>query len=114
MKRNIIFFVLVILVVFQTKAQQYKSHTVAKGENVYRIAKRYNTTPEAIYKINPNAKDGIKEGEVLAIPVSDNQEFKTHEVQEGDTVYSLAKKYQTSPEAIFGLTGTKNSQFYNS
>ncbi len=84
-------------------AQQYKSHKVAKGENVYRIAKRYNTTPEAIYRINPTAKDGIKEGEILAIPVIDDQEYKTHVVDKGDTVYSLSKKYNITTEAFYIL-----------
>ncbi|WP_281990462.1 LysM peptidoglycan-binding domain-containing protein [Aquimarina aggregata] len=83
--------------------QQYKSHTVTKGENVYRIAKRYNTTPEAIYKINPTAKDGIKEGQILAIPVVDDQEYKTHVVEKDDTVYNLSKKYNTTPEVIYNL-----------
>ncbi len=102
MKKFLLFFILLIMA-NSAIAQQYKSHTVAKGENVYRIAKRYNTTPEAIYKINPTAKDGIKEGEILAIPVVDDQEYETHAVEPGDTVYSLSKKYNTTPEAIYIL-----------
>ncbi len=102
MKKFLLFFLL-LLIGNTAIAQQYKSHTVAKGENVYRIAKRYNTTPEAIYKINPTAKDGIKEGEILAIPVVDDQEYKTHVVEKGDTVYSLSKKYNTTQETIYIL-----------
>ncbi len=102
MKKFLLFFLL-LMIGNAAIAQQYKTHTVTKGENVYRIAKRYNTTPEAIYKINPTAKDGIKEGEILAIPVVNDQEFKTHVVEKGDTVYSLSKKYNTTPEAIYLL-----------
>ena len=84
-------------------AQQYKSHTVEKGENVYRISKRYNTTPEAIYKINPTAKSGIKEGEILAIPITDNYEYATHVVKAKETAYSISKKYNISVEKLYML-----------
>ncbi|MEW7280837.1 LysM peptidoglycan-binding domain-containing protein [Aquimarina sp. 2201CG1-2-11] len=97
---------LVFLIFFTasvTFAQQYKSHKVVKGENVYRIAKRYNTTVEAIYKINPTAKDGVSEGEILAIPIVNNQEYNTHIVEKGDTVYSLSKKYNVTTETIYLL-----------
>jgi len=36
--------------------QQYRTHTVEKGETVYSIAKKYNTTEAAIYQLNPDAK----------------------------------------------------------
>ena len=101
MKKYLLIFLL-FFVAF-SYAQQYKSHTVVKGENVYRIAKQYNTTPEAIYKINPTAKDGIQEGEILAIPITDDQEYKTHVVEQGDTVYSLSKKYEITVETIYLL-----------
>ncbi|WP_299315451.1 LysM peptidoglycan-binding domain-containing protein [uncultured Aquimarina sp.] len=102
MKKVLLFF-FVLLLTNIGFAQQYKSHKVAQGENVYRIAKRYNTTPEAIYKINPTAKEGIKEGQILAIPVIDDQEYEIHVIGDGDTVYNLSKKYNTTPEAIYAL-----------
>lgn len=102
MKKFLLIFLLLVVSGI-TYAQQYKSHKVTKGENVYRIAKRYNTTPEAIYKINPTAKDGISEGEILAVPVLSDQEYKTHVVEKGDTVYSLSKKYNISVETIYLL-----------
>ncbi|QKX05695.1 LysM peptidoglycan-binding domain-containing protein [Aquimarina sp. TRL1] len=100
---KVLMFVLLLFVTSVGLAQQYKSHKVAKGENVYRIAKRYNVTPEVIYKVNPTAKDGIKEGEILAIPVANDKEYKTHLVEEGDTVYSISKKYGITPEEIYKL-----------
>ncbi|MFD2565426.1 amino acid ABC transporter substrate-binding protein [Aquimarina rubra] len=102
MKKVLLFFFVLFVTNFGF-AQQYKSHKVVQGENVYRIAKRYNTTPEAIYKINPTAKEGIKEGQILAIPVIDDQEYQIHVVVEDDTVYNLSKKYNTTPEAIYNL-----------
>ncbi|MBQ4803837.1 LysM peptidoglycan-binding domain-containing protein [Aquimarina sp. MMG015] len=102
MKKVLLFFC-VLFITSIGFAQQYKSHKVVQGENVYRIAKRYNTTPEAIYKINPNSKDGIKEGQILAIPVTNDEEYQIHVVGEGDTVFNLSQKYNTTQEAIYNL-----------
>ncbi|WP_378187122.1 LysM peptidoglycan-binding domain-containing protein [Aquimarina sp. W85] len=101
MKKILFFCALFCMFTTTIYAQQYKSHKVAKGENVFRIAKRYNTTSEAIYRINPTAKDGIKEGQILAIPITNNQEFKTHVVGEGDTVYNIAKRYGITTAEVF-------------
>jgi len=102
MKKVVLFFFALFMCVMGF-AQQYKSHTVAKGENIFRIAKRYNTTQEAIFRINPTAKEGIKEGQILAIPVVDDKEYQLHVVAEGDTVYNISKKYNTTPDAIYLL-----------
>ncbi|WP_025742512.1 LysM peptidoglycan-binding domain-containing protein [Aquimarina pacifica] len=107
MKKFIVIFLL-LSIAFTSQAQQYKSHKVVKGENVYRIAKRYNITPEVLYKINPTAKDGIAEGEILAIPITSDEEYNTHVVEEGDTVYSLSKKYNVSTETIYLLNPEAN------
>ena len=103
MKNLLVFLILCVLTISSIFAQNYKSHKVLKGENVYRIAKQYNTTVDAILSINPNAKDGIREGEILAIPVTGDQQFKIHEVADGDTVFSLAKQYNTTVQTIYDL-----------
>lgn len=48
------------------KAQ--KTHTVAKGDNPYNIAKKYGMTLEELTKLNPKAKDGkLNIGDVLVV-----------------------------------------------
>ncbi len=108
--RKAVVFVFLFLTIGFTYSQQYKSHTVAKGENVFRISQLYNTTVEEIYRVNPTAKNGVKEGEILAIPVSDDQEYSTHIVEEGDTVFNLSQKYGVTKEAIYALNpGTQQN-----
>ena len=102
MKKVLLFF-FALCVNVASFAQQNISHKVTKGENVFRIAKRYNTTQEAIFRANPTAKEGIKEGQIIAIPVIDNQQYQLHEVVKGDTVYNISRKYNTTPEAIYLL-----------
>jgi LysM repeat protein len=89
------------------QAQEYKKHTVAKGETVTNIAQKYKVTPYDIYRLNPDAKSGIQEGAVLLIPalaakpapVKEQPTKVTnpiHEVQPKETLYGIAKKYNVS------------------
>ncbi|MDE6715508.1 MAG: LysM peptidoglycan-binding domain-containing protein, partial [Muribaculaceae bacterium] len=43
-------------------------HQVQKDETIYAISKRYDTTPEEIVKANPDAADGVKNGDNIIIP----------------------------------------------
>ena len=43
-------------------------HTVQLGETVLLISKKYVVSPDDIYKLNPEAIDGITRGMVLSIP----------------------------------------------
>jgi LysM repeat protein/ABC-type branched-subunit amino acid transport system substrate-binding protein len=97
--------VFLVVLVFTTTvfAQSYTKHTVAKGETIASIAQKYKVTPFDIYKVNPDAKNGIKPSTVLLIPkatqtadkpaASSPSKAKLHEVVTGDTKYSIAKKY---------------------
>ncbi|NDI98060.1 LysM peptidoglycan-binding domain-containing protein [Flavobacterium sp. LaA7.5] len=94
-------------------SQEYKKHTVVKGENIKSIAKKYKITPYDIQRLNPDAKNGIKENMVLLIPaqlpvsqqVSQKEQPSKvvntiHVLQPSETFYSLSKKYNVTVEAI--------------
>lgn len=89
---------LVVLVVTTTVlAQSYTKHTVAKGETIVSIAQKYKVTPFDIYKLNPDAKNGIQPNTTLLVPksvqVPQLPKPSFHVVVAGDTKYSIAKKY---------------------
>lgn len=97
-----------VFISFHSLAQtnsDYVKHTVLAGENVTQIAKKYKVTPYDIYKLNPEAKNGINENQVLLISLKDYKteskntsseakEVETYIVQPKDTKYSLAKKFK--------------------
>ena len=103
---KVVFFVFLFSsCVAQTSQDGVQKHIVAKGETVYQIAKQYQITPFDIYRLNPDAKEGIQENTTLLIPKSGtntqqvNQvsgDVKKHTVQTKETLYSIAKKYQVS------------------
>lgn len=44
------------------------SHRVQMGETVVLICKKYLVAPDDIYKLNPDAVNGISQGMVLKVP----------------------------------------------
>lgn len=56
----------------ETVTQPGQTHLVQKGETLYGISKRYNTTVDKLIEKNPWASDGIKKGQVLALPLSED------------------------------------------
>ena len=70
-------------------------HVVAKGETVFKIAKKYEVTPFDIYRLNPDAKNGVKENTTLLIPKATSKAL-IHVVAEKETLYGISKKYNVS------------------
>lgn len=112
MKHFLFFFVTACLLNFSVAtAQNYKTHKVLKGETIYSIAKQYRITPFDIYKLNPDAKQGIKENSVLIIPAKSDESteivyekefigYKKHRVKRRETLYGLATKYNVTQDEI--------------
>ncbi|QHI38831.1 Muramidase-2 [Kordia antarctica] len=100
MKKFLGFFLAIVLTGCSATAQQYKSHTVARGETVESIADKYNVSVDDIIKLNPETRRGVRKNNVLVIPsksikVSKDVEvtFINHKVRRKETLYSISKKY---------------------
>ncbi len=52
------------------------SHSVAMGETVMLISKKYKVTPYDIYELNPDAIEGITQNMVLRIPMHKSHKAK--------------------------------------
>ncbi len=93
-----------------------KTHTVTKGETITQIAKRYNTTNNVLFLLNPEAVDGVSENQIIKIPTTSSVQ---HQVQAKETVYGISKQYNIAIEKLYDLNpglkenGLKNGQFLN-
>lgn len=87
-------------------AQDFKRHTVVKGETVLQIAQKYKVTPFDIYRLNPDKQSGIRENDVILIPmiVSSSQQKSdskiTHTAKAKETLFSIARQYNVTVDAI--------------
>ncbi len=95
-----------------------KTHTVAKGDNPYNIAKRYGITLDELVKLNPSAKDGkLNIGDVLVVnkkstattvvkkPAVTSAPKKSSEVgyitlQPKQTIYGITKQYHVTESEL--------------
>lgn len=81
------------------------THLVKKGETVYSISLMYKIPIEKLYSMNPGSRAGIKAGELLkvkdtAIAPTSNENPEFYEIKRGDTLYQLARTFNTTVAAI--------------
>ncbi len=81
------------------------TYVVQRGDTLYSIAQKYNVTVEALKKLNNLITNILSIGQILRIPVSQENEGNqiTYIVQRGDTLYSIAQKYNITVEALKNL-----------
>ncbi|NCX10896.1 MAG: LysM peptidoglycan-binding domain-containing protein, partial [Proteobacteria bacterium] len=74
------------------------SHVVSYGDNLWNLAKKYDTEVRIIKKINYLENDLLSINDTLLIPLSSSKSnnfipYEMHIVSEGDTLWSISKKY---------------------
>lgn len=93
----------------------YISYTVKKGDSLYSIAAKYNTTVDQIKKNNNLTSNTLSIGQTLIIEDSGNKDeieecygtdyevsndYKEYVVKKGDSLYSIAKQYNVTVNDI--------------
>lgn len=75
---------------------RYYLHAVKPGETIYSICRAYVVSYEDLLRDNPELSSGLKAGQWLKVevtPANGAAFFTRHEVQAGETVYSIARMY---------------------
>lgn len=84
------------------------TYTVKSGDSLWSIAQRYNTTVNAIKSANNLTSDNLSIGQVLRIPTSTGGTTSTgttYTVKSGDSLWSIAQRYNTTVDAIKNASG---------
>lgn len=90
------------------KEENTISYTVQKGDSLYNIARKYSTTIDKIKDLNNLTTNLLSIGQVLLIPTDTNLET-TYTVQKGDSLYSIAKKYDTTVDRLKQLNNLSSN-----
>lgn len=81
------------------------TYVVQAGDSLWLIAQRYNTTVDAIKRLNGLTSDLINVGQVLKIPASQEASYIEYTVRPGDTLWLLSRRYNTTVDAIKKASG---------
>ncbi|MBR5117879.1 MAG: LysM peptidoglycan-binding domain-containing protein [Muribaculaceae bacterium] len=88
----------------KTVAGDVVTHTVKSGESVYGISRTYGVTEGELLAANPSIAYGLKVGDQLVIPAKPTaNKIVYHTIKSGETLYGIAKAYNTTIEKLIEL-----------
>ena len=76
------------------------SYTVQSGDSLYKIAQRFNTTVAELKRLNNLTSDTLSVGQVLIVPSTSSGSTNTYTVQSGDSLWSIARKFNTTVDEL--------------
>lgn len=77
------------------------NYVVQKGDNLWTIANKYDTTINDIKNLNNLKTNTLQIGQVLKIPGSTN--YNTYIVKKGDSLWKIAEKFGTSVNKLMTI-----------
>ena len=80
------------------------TYTVRSGDSLYSIARKFNTTVNDIKNLNNLTSNNLSIGQILKISTSTTTSPNTtYTVKSGDSLYSIARKFNTTVDDIKSL-----------
>ena len=80
-----------------------QSFTVQAGDTLCGNGKQFGDSGEEIKEVNQLGSDNIVVGQVLKIPVADNYSTNIYTVLPGDSLYTIAERYNTTVDELIKL-----------
>ena len=88
-------------------------YTVIKGDTLYSIANKFNMSVNELKNLNSLTSNTIYPGQVLSVyPSVPSAQTITYVVKRGDSLYSIAKSFGTTVDAIKNANGLTTDNIY--
>ena len=93
-----------------TTEEDYVVYEVVPNDTLYSIARRFNTKVDAIKSFNNLENNTLSIGQVLQIPINNTEfTYQTYSVMPGDTLYSIARRFNTTISDILAINDNLTS-----
>lgn len=84
----------------------YDKYLIKEGETLEDIASRFNTSVDMILNINDMySREYLRAGEEIIVPKNQESYFTYYTVNQGDSLYQIARKYNINPSLLALLNG---------
>lgn len=113
MSKIFVFIAILVILPCLVFAQPY---TVKKGDNIWKISKKFNVSVTEIKKANNLKNNKLQVGMKLEIPQKNDKIIKKsdtteyHTVKKGENLFRIAKKYNISVEELKRLNGLNSNK----
>ena len=96
---------------YYKEGESQEIYTVKKGDSLWKIANKYNTTVEKLKSANNLKTNTLSVGQKLVIPsISVSPELSdTYIVQKGDSLWSIANKFNMTVSELKNLNNLTNN-----
>ena len=86
------------------------TYKVMSGDTLYSISKKLDTTVTELKKLNNLSNSNLSVGQILKIPIKivDIGDTELYQVKSGDTLYSIANKYNISVNELKTINNLNN------
>ena len=91
------------------------TYTVQRGDTLYSIARKFNTSVDELKKINNLESNTLQVGQILRVSFAslpDNGKDGVYVVQRGDTLYAIASRFNLSVDELKRLNNLNSNTLY--
>ena len=90
----------------------YDKYLIRYGDTLSSIASKFNTKESTIMELNNIPfPDMIREGKEIIVPINKEKYFEYYTIEKGDSLYSIARRYNINPDLLAILNGLNSNDY---
>jgi len=90
----------------------YDIYVVESGDTIDSIARKFNITPDNLYKLNGfDSNYNLEIGSSIIVPKMQNSYFNYYTVRKGDNLYQIARTYNVNEDLLAELNGLDKEDY---
>ena len=86
----------------------YDTYVIENNDTIESISSKFGISPEIIYQLNGFVLDLVP-GSMLVVPRKKSDYFDYYKVTKGDTLYKIAREFNTTVDEIKRLNNLSNN-----